>query len=442
MEDGRIPPMSREAEQCVLGSMIRDNACIAEVQEILRPQCMYFDAHQKMFECITKMVAGGKPVDLVLLAEDIRVRGWLDDVTPQLIADVYDAAPTSMNAVHYSHIVRDKWLAREIIHVCTESMRSALDQHTSIDDILGEAQRNLLALGAAQTANQTKHISQLLIEFQTQLDERLKNPDRPLGVPTGLIDLDSATSGFHPGQLVILAARPSVGKTALAGNIARNAAKDGHAVLIFSVEQSNEELSARWIATESGVSTHAMQKGRLGNDQVSLIIQAAGVLNPLPIYVNDTATIRTRNMLNIARRLMMNVPLRLIIVDYLGLVTPEDSRVSRTEQVGTVARTLKLMTRDLKIPILCLCQLNRAAEERNEAPKLSHLRDSGEIEQHADTVIFLHRPKEQEDSAPVELIEAKVAKQRQGPCRTIPLMYHKKLMRFENCALDENRIPQ
>ena len=426
----RMPPFSREAEINVLGSIMQDNYCLPEVMEILSAQSFYLDIHQKIFRVILDLRSETKPIDLVIVLERLRDRGWIADISIEYLRELLEAAPTAANAVYYAGIVRDKALSRRLIQVCTEAVRDCYDHVMPIHELIDSTQRQILSLGVDAKTGSAQKFSDVINEFLADLDEKQKNHGL-IGIPSGLLDLDELTGGFHPNELCVLAARPSIGKTALAGNVVRNSAGRGVRSFVVSIEQSKLELTARWFAGETDVSTQQMRKGRLAPDQVQQIILATDVLRPLPIWINDCPSIKVNEILTASRRLKQSDDIQMVVIDYLQKIVPDNRHESRNEQVACIARGLKQIARELKIVVLGLCQLSRAAD--GQRPSLSHLRDSGEIEQEADTVIFLHRPNAKTD-APTELIEAIVDKQRNGPCGACVLSYRKRNIRFENYA--------
>lgn len=429
-------PQNKDAERGLLGSMLRENSITHSIFELVQKESFYFDAHQKVFEIIAESVTAGKSIDAVLLAEAVKQRGWVEDIGGyQYIADLWECAPTAANAMHYAGIVRDMALLRSLIHVCTEVLANAYNPTMSPEELVSDAQRQILEIGVDMRTSINHKLADVVVEAENELEIRMKNPNAIKGVASGLVDLDGMTGGFQKGQLVIIAARPSLGKTALAGNVCRNAAALGMSSLMISLEQSRVELANRWLAGDSKINSHALTTGRLSKDQVARLVDAGYHLKKLPIWINDSASQRTRNILSAARRLRAKEDIRFIVIDYLQLIMADDERVNRVEQVSRITRTLKLVARELEVPLIVLSQLSRKSEDREDKrPRLSDLRESGSIEQDADMVLFLHRPNPRIADEPNEQIELIVAKQRNGPCGEVPLMYHKATMRFENYA--------
>jgi replicative DNA helicase len=440
----RLPPQNIEAEQSVLGSMLRDNQVILEVVQIVKPDHFYLDAHRKVFEVITQMCNAGHPVDLVTLGEELRKRGWVQDIGGYAyLATLWEAAPTAANAAHYARIVRDKALVRHLITASTEVLRDAYDQTAPAEQLLENAERRILEIAEWGITGQTHELERALSEAYDRIDARHGRGEHSIsGLPTGFIDLDELTAGLQDSELIIVAARPSVGKTAFTLNLTRHiAVEEGHPVFFVSLEQSRIELAERLLCAQARVDSHKLRKGRLNSEEMRRLISAGGELRSAQVFIDDSPG---QNMLRIAanaRRLKLRYGIRLVVVDYLQLVEPDNRRDSRQEQVAGISRRLKFLAKELKIPVLACAQLNRAAEDRTgNRPRLADLRESGSIEQDADTVMLLHRPELYRTSSdePVMdegVVEVIVAKQRNGPIGEIKLAYLKQFMRFENFAV-------
>ena len=435
----RLPPQNLDAERGLLGSLLRENSVIGDILQVIQsPEDFYADAHQKTFRVIRDLHLAGKPVDAVILADVLKDRSQIEDVGGYgYLGELWATAPTAANAEHYARIVRDKSISRNLIRTSTRILRDAYDQVQPAEDLLGEAVRELLEVQQAtstNTRNVTVKLSAAIKETQVEIENRHRNQDLEGGsVRSGLIDLDELTGGFHAGELIIVAARPSVGKTALAMQVVETAGEDKIPTLFFSLEQSRTELVSRMLCGRGQVNSHLVRTGRLGPDEFARLTDAAAAITPLPIWINDNASQKVSGLLNVARKLLQREQIKLIAVDYLQLITATDSKVNRNDQVSTMTRELKLMARQLGVPLLLLCQITRDSERQNRKPRLSDLRDSGSIEQDADTVLFLHRAKERDDS-PWESIDVIVAKQRNGPTGEVALRFFKKRTRFECVA--------
>jgi replicative DNA helicase len=435
----RLPPQSREAERCVLGSMLRDNSVISAVVQMLRQtgEDFYADAHQKIFQAIISLHdKGGQPVDVVLLADELKQRGQMEDVGGYgYIGELWDAAPTAANAEYYARIVRDRAMVRNLIHAGTEILRDAYDQAQPADELVEQAERKILDVAQMGITGQTFTLEQALAEAYDRIDTRNTGEQMAIsGLSTGYADLNEITAGLQNSELVIVAARPSVGKTSFALNITRNMVVDeGHAVFFVSLEQSRIELAERLLCCQARVDSHKLRKGSLNSDDMEKLIEAGGVLRNAKLFLDDTPG---QGMLRIAanaRRLKLRQHIRAVVIDYLQLIEPDNRRDPRQEQVAQISRRLKFLARELAIPVVALAQVNRSSEDRQDhRPRLADLRESGSIEQDADTVLLLHRPDRYEPGQHEGVVEVIVGKQRNGPTGEITLAYIKQYMRFEN----------
>jgi replicative DNA helicase len=431
----RLPPQSREAERSVLGSLLRDNAVIGDVVQILRTDYFYEDAHQKIYQAILALYDRGHPVDVVVLAEELKQRGQIEDVgSYAYLAELWEASPTAANAEYYARIVRDRALVRNLIHAGTEILRDAYDQSQPADELLGAAERRVLEVAQMGISGQTFTLEQALAEAYDRIDARHTGEQMAIsGLPTGFTDLDEITAGLQNSELIIVAARPSVGKTAFALGIVRNAVEKGHPVFFVSLEQSRIELAERLLCCQARVDSHRLRRGNLSSDDMTKLIEAGGVLRNAKLFIDDTPG---QGMLRIAanaRRLLLRQHIKLVVIDYLQLIDPDNRRDPRQEQVAQISRRLKFLARELKIPVVALAQVNRSSEERQDhRPRLADLRESGSIEQDADTVLLLHRPDRYEPGQQEGLVEVIIGKQRNGPTGEVNLAYIKQFMRFED----------
>jgi replicative DNA helicase len=441
----RLPPQSREAEKGVIGSVLRDNESLHDVGQIIRPENFYFDAHQKIFQAIVDLYQEGKPVDLVILFELLKARKQIEDVGgAAYLAELWEAAPTAANAEYYSRIVRDKAVVRNLIHTNTELLRDAYDGVMSADELLGQAERKILEIAEKGTTGETSSLGDAITEAFDRLDAKQSNSLAVSGLPYGYVDLDEVTAGLHNNELVIIAARPSVGKTAFALNIIRNIIVDQRAPVFFvSLEMAKVEIAERLICCHSRIDGHSVRKGHLDSNQMQKLLEANDELRgnpksgPVKMFIDDAPS---QTMLRIganARRLKLRHDIKLVVIDYLQLIEPESRRDPRQEQVAQISRRLKFLARELKVPVIALAQVNRGSEDRQDhTPRLSDLRESGSIEQDADTVLMLHRPSRYDKSQEDNVLEVHIAKQRNGPTGELSLTWMSRYMRFENYAGD------
>jgi replicative DNA helicase len=441
LEGTRLPPQNLEAERAVLGSMLRDNAVIGDVLQILREEDFYPDAHRKVFAASTALHDAGKPVDLVTLAETLKARGQIEDLGGYgYLAELWDAAPTAANAEYYAHIVRDKAIVRHLIHASTEILCDSYDQVMPADELLEAAERKVLDIAQMGITGQTYDAAAVVREVYDRMDARSARGGRALGVPTGFEDLDRLMAGLQDSELIVVAARPSLGKTSFGLSVAGHAALElGLPVLFVSLEQTRHELVERLMICEAKVDSQRVRLDTVAADERQRLIDAGRRIGASPLWIDDSPG---QSMLRIAanaRRLKLRKDIKLVVLDYLQLVQPEPGRKTRQEEVSGISRRLKGLARELQIPVLALAQLNRAPEDRADGrPRLSDLRESGAIEMDADVVMLLHQPKLQKAGAGTDgpadttVVELILAKQRNGPTGEVPLVYRKPYMRFEN----------
>jgi len=436
----RLPPQNLDAERSVLGSMLRDNVVVGDVVNIVRPEHFYTDAHQKIYQAIaTLCLERGQPADLVTLANYLEQEKHIQDVGGYAyLAELWDAAPTAANAEFYAKIVRDKALVRGLIHASNEILRDAYDQVQPAEEMLGAAEHKIFEIADKSVAGQTFTIHDVIKEAYDRIDDRMgKGHQAVSGLATGFVDLDEKTAGLHNSELVVLAARPSVGKTGFALNIARHiVVEEKQPVFFVSLEMARVELAERLLCSQGKVDSHRLRKGVLSSEDMDRLLEAGSVLRKAKLFIDDSPA---QTMLRInanARRLKVREGIRLVIVDYLQLIEPENRRDPRQEQVAQISRRLKFLAKELQVPVLALAQVNRASEDRQDhRPRLADLRESGSIEADADTVLMLHRPEMYEPGQHEGTVEVIIAKQRNGPTGDITLTFLKQFMRFENFAV-------
>jgi replicative DNA helicase len=377
----RLPPQNRDAERCVLGSMLRDNGVIGDVLQIIREDNFYLDAHQKIFKAIVSLYDRGHPVDLVMVANVLEEQKQLEDVGRHAyLAELWDVAPTAANAEHYARIVRDKAIVRNLIHAGTEILRDAYDQVLPADELLEGAERKILDIAQLGVTGQTLTIQEALKEAYDRIDIRMQRGHQSIsGLPTGFIDLDEKTAGLQNSELIIVAARPSVGKTAYSLNIVRHVAvEEQQPVFFVSLEQSRIELAERLLCCQAKVDSHKLRKGHLSSEEIQKLGEAGEHLRQAKLFIDDSPG---QGMLRIAanaRRLKLRHGIKLVVVDYLQLIEPDNRRDSRQEQVANISRRLKFLARELQIPVMALAQVNRSSEDRQDhRPRLADLRESG-----------------------------------------------------------------
>ena len=432
----RLPPQNLDAERGVLGSILLMNEAIDEVGESLKAEHFYSDAHQKMYSAIHRLYENGiRGIDAITLAEELVRSGHYEDVGGAgYLAQILEAVPHAAHVRYYATIVREKWMQRSLIYACTEILSESYEASDDVEGLLQSAERRIFSILESQGDTGSFEIADILLEAFARLEERQSKAGDVTGITSGFTDLDRQTTGFQPTELIILAARPSMGKTALVCNIAEAVArKSGKGVLLFSLEQSNLELAERFLSITARIDGHAIRAGTLTDAQHDAMVQASDDLSKLPLFIDDKPARTMTQMAAIARRQHRKSPLGVIIIDYLQLIEPDDKSSPREQQIAQISRRLKFLAKELKIPVIALAQLNRGVELREDKrPRLADLRESGSIEQDADMVMFLHRPDAYDPEDRPGEAEIIVAKHRSGPTGLIRLTWRKEYMRFEN----------
>lgn len=434
---GVVVPADRRRgpEQQVLGIMLRDRLAIDEVRRILpREELFGLHHHQVIYRTIVDLHADGKPIDLVFLAEELKRRKQIEEVGGYAyLAEIHEGAGTSSMVEQYCRVVLDHSLLCGLGHVAVELRRDAADPFGPATEIISEYGRRLDKLGECAVVNEPVTLQQALDEQVAQIDARTKRSEHS-GLPTGYMDLDRIIVGLQPSELVIIGARPSVGKTALGTNIVRNLCSGGASVFFASLEQSRNEITERLLACEGMVDSYRMRTGQIDADDTKRLIAAQGEMIRWKMFIDDAPMQGVVQIAANARRLKRRHGLDAVFIDYLQLVEPDNKREDRYQQVGAISRRLKQLARDLKIPVIAACQVGRDADD-NEPPKLRHLRESGNIEQDTDVCLLLCRL-ETNDAAGTEKIGVEVAKNRNGRRGKFPLVYQKKFTRFESCVIE------
>ncbi len=432
----RLPPQNLDAERGVLGSILLMNEAIDEVGESLKAEHFYSDPHQRIYAAIQHLYESGiRGIDAITLAEELVRRGEFETAGgPSYLAEVLDSVPHAAHVRYYSTIVREKWMQRSLIYACTEILSDCYDAAEDIDSLLQAAERRVFSILEQQGNTASIAIGDILLDAFSRIEERLHKTGDVTGVASGFADLDHHTTGFQATELIILAARPSMGKTALVCNIADAVArKSGKSVLLFSLEQSNLELAERFLALSARINGHDLRAGNLTEAQHDRLVQASDDLTRLPLFIDDRPARTMTQISAIARRQHRKNPLGIIMIDYLQLIEPEEKNAPREQQIAQISRRLKFLAKELHVPVIALAQLNRGVELREDKrPRLADLRESGAIEQDADMVMFLHRPDAYDPEDRPGEAEIIIAKHRNGPTGLIRLTWRKEFMRFEN----------
>jgi replicative DNA helicase len=437
----RLPPQHLEAERGVLGSILLDNEVMHDIVIFLRTQDFYRDAHQVIYAAIRELYEKNKGIDAVTLAEELKLRGQFDQVGgDDTLAEIVTSVPHAANGKYYAEIVKQKATNRQLIESATEIIRDGYSNQFTAQELLDSAERKIFSIAEDNVRGETLEIKDVIQKAMDVIAIRADSGGHSVtGLATGLVDLDDKTGGFHPGQLIIVAARPSMGKTALALNICDHAGINlGVPVLFVSLEMGYLEIGERLLCARSRVDGNKLRTGMgLGIDQMRQLGKAYTEMTKSGrIFIDDTPA---RNMMQIAasaRRIKRRSEIGLLMVDYIQLVDSDDSRDSRQEQIAKISRRLKTLARELSVPVVALSQLNRAVESREDKrPRLADLRESGAIEQDADMVLLLHRPDYYDANDQPGMAELHVAKNRNGPTGSVTLTFLKNLMRFENSSM-------
>ena len=431
-------PQALEAEQAVLGSMLTSKEAVSKAMQWVSAGQFYKDAHVRIFSCMVNLFEKGEPIDAISVVDRLKKKKDLESVGgAYYITGLAESVPTTANVEYYAKIVLEKYTLRRLIQVSHEVSKEAFEDAQDVDDILDSAESAIFNISEKRLRGGFEHIDPILQNTFEELDKIATNPGIVTGVPSGLMDLDAITSGFHSGELIIVAGRPGMGKTALALTMGRNTAvMDKTGVGIFSLEMANHQLAMRLLCAEGRVDSHLVRTGKLPKSQWKNLSIAVGQLAEAPIYLDDTAAMSVLEVRAKARRLKAEHDVGLLIVDYIQLMTGPKGAESRQQEISQISRSLKALAKEIEVPVIGLSQLSRAVESRSDRrPQLSDLRESGAIEQDADVVIFLYRPwvysQEEDDRGKATII---VAKQRNGPTGTIEATFIDRFARFENIA--------
>jgi replicative DNA helicase len=434
-------PNNLEAERSVLGAILLDNNALNTAIENLRPEDFFLDQHRRVF---TQMIALGEvqqAIDLITLTEELHRKGDLEaSGGAPYLASLADGMPKVSNVEHYARIVKEKAMLRNLIHATHNIQQRAFEGEDGADAILDNAESSIFALAEDRTKVGLVPIKEVVRDSFERLERIFKEGKSITGISTGYGELDKLLSGLQPSELLILAARPSQGKTALALNLAENISiRGGEPVAIFSLEMSKESLLQRLVASVAQIDAHKFRTGHLSRDDWRSMTDALGQISNAPLWIDDAGSISVMEIGAKARRLMRDKGLKLLIVDYLQLIIARGRFSSRQEEVSSISRGLKGLAKELKIPVLVLSQLTRAPEREERGPQLSDLRESGAIEQDADVVMFIYRPNFFKlDAAPEERDQAEIliAKQRNGPTDKVRFVFKSRQTRFEEAAPD------
>jgi len=447
----RLPPHNDEAEQAVLGAILLDPSVLVLVNQRLRAEDFYRQSHQRLFQVMNELYEKQEPVDLVTVTSALQDQNQLEEVGGvTYLTELAESVPTAANVDHYAKIVEEKSMLRRLIQTATQIVMSSYTSEKEVAEIIDEAERKILSISQRRLHGEFLPIRDLLVEAYEQIEALHLNKSGLRGISSGFVDLDRMTSGFQKSDLIIIAARPSMGKTAFALNIAQNVAiRSRETVAIFNLEMSAPQLVTRMISAEGNIDAQAFRTGNLKEEDWEKLTMAMSTLSEAPIFIDDTPGVTVYDIRAKLRRLQAEHGLGLVIIDYLQLISSVKGD-SRQQEISEISRSLKLMARELNVPVISLSQLSRAVEQRQDKrPMLSDLRESGSIEQDADIVAFLYRDDYyNEESEKKNIAEVIIGKQRNGPVGKVELLFLKEYnkflsleTRFENSSEQNEEIP-
>ncbi len=432
----KIPPQHIEAEQSVLGGILIENEAINKVLEVLAPEDFYREAHRKIFDAMIALSERDEPADLITMTNELRKRGHLEEIGgASYLASLIDSVPTAANIEYYARIVREKAVLRKLIETSTEIITQSYQDRSDVESFLDEAERSIFEISERRVKPSFYSIRQIVKESLDTISKLYEKKELITGVPSGFKDLDKMTAGFQPSDLIIVAGRPSMGKTAFCLNIVQYAAIERRIpIAIFSLEMSKEQLVIRMLCSQSQVDGNRLRTGFLQESDWTKLTLAAGTLYDAPIYIDDTAALSVLELRAKARRLKAEHHLGMIVIDYLQLMKGRSRAESRQQEISEISRSLKALAKELNIPVIAVSQLSRKTEERHgNRPQLSDLRESGAIEQDADVILFLFREevynRQEDNQGKAEVI---IGKQRNGPIGKVDLAFLDRFTTFKD----------
>ena len=436
MELGKVPPQDIEAEQAVVGSMLTDQDAVVAAIETLKPEDFYREDNKIIYEAILNIYNRAEPIDIITLKSELSSMGKLDAVGGlEYIAQLPDKVPTTSNVDRYIKIVQDKAMLRNLIKTANEIISLGYNQTEDVEDVMDHAEKKIFDVMQRKNQKGYTSIKDILIESFTKLEELYNQKQHVTGVPTGFIELDKKTAGLHGSELILIAARPAMGKSAFALNIGTYAATRANIpVAIFSLEMSKDQIGNRILCSEALVDSNNVRTGELNDEELSKLAETSGELSQAQIYVDDTPGISVMEIRAKCRKLKLEKNIGLVIIDYLQLIQGSGKSSSREQEIAEISRSLKILAKEIDVPVIALSQLSRAVESRpDHRPMLSDLRESGSIEQDADIVMFLYRDDYyNEESEKKNIAEVIIAKQRAGSTGTVELAWLGNYTKFAN----------
>lgn len=436
----RVPPQNVEAEQAVLGAMMLQRSAIDLATEVLEPDYFYREAHRKIFEAMLALTNRNEAVDLLTVSNELKAKGWLDNIGGSIyLSRILDSVDTTAHVEYHANIIRDKATLRRLINLATRIVQESYQESEAVDEMLDRAEQMIFEVSEKRIKSGFVPMKNVLKETFEIIEEHHQSAKKSnvTGLASGFTDLDNMTAGFQKSDLVIVAGRPSMGKTSFCLDIARHVGiREQRAVGVFSLEMSRWQLVQRMLCSQAMVDAHRLRTDTLPAEDWPKLGQAVGALASAPIYIDDTPGVGVLEMRAKARRLSAQADLGLIIIDYLQLMQGPRGMESRQQEISQISRSLKILAKELNVPVIALSQLSRAVEQRggDRRPQLSDLRDSGAIEQDADVVMFIYRGERygvDEEQGVAEII---IGKQRNGPIGTVKLSFRSEYTRFENFA--------
>jgi len=431
----KLPPYNLEAEQAVLGAILLDSTSVHKALEVFDPDDFYRKSHQKIFNAMLELIDRGDAVDLLLLRDELEGRRELDEIGgPAYLAALVDQVPTAANIEFHAKIVHEKAIARNLLHASIEIATRCYDDSEDVNDILEDAEQKIFSISEGKIKQGFTPLDEIVKKGFEHIEELAERKSLVTGVPTGFVELDYMTSGLQPSDLIIVAARPAMGKTSLCLNMAQHiGVREKIPAAIFSLEMSKEQLGIRLLCATSRLNSHNVRIGKLDDEDWQKLAHATEVLSKAPIYIDDTPALSILEMRAKAKRLKLEKDLGVVIVDYLQLMQARRRHENRQQEITEISRSLKALAKELNVPVIALSQLSRAVEQRTDKrPQLSDLRESGAIEQDADVVMFIYRPEIYGIDGAEGIAEIIIGKQRNGPVGTVPLVFIKEYTRFEN----------
>ena len=436
MELGKVPPHDEDAEQAVLGSMLTDNDAVMAAVEVLREDAFYREDNKIIYQAILNLYSKSEPIDIITLKDELESMGKFEQVGGfEYLASLPDKVPTTANVQKYIKIVEEKSVLRNLIKTANEIIELGYNPTEDVEDIMDGAEKKIFDIMQSKNTKSYTPIKDVLVESFTNLEKLYNQKQHVTGVPTQFYDLDDKTAGLHGSELILVAARPAMGKTAFALNIATNAALRANVpVAIFSLEMSKDQLVNRMLCSEAMVDSNKVRTGKLDEEDWTKLAEAIGPLSEAGVYIDDTPGISVMEIRTKCRKLKMEKNIGLVVIDYLQLISGSNKRNgSREQEISEISRSLKVLAKELNVPVIALSQLSRAVEQRDDhRPMLSDLRESGAIEQDADIVMFLYRDDYNKESAEKDIAEVIIAKQRGGSTGTVKLYWMGNYTKFVN----------